>query len=338
MGLHIGIIGYQNHALRLYEIIAKNSNVGLITVYHPDKDKIDALFKDKNNSQLIYTHIWSDLEEVDAYVIASPSETHSNYLKKIMASYIGRSDLPYIYCEKPCATSPKELRWLKEYSEQLHLKLFFGFNYRFSKINCLIKKTLKEKAFGKPIYVNFNITHGLAYKDSVAENWRFTNSDIFSRISGNLGIHYIDLCMNNFGELSEIDVFEMNIAGHKKPDTSQIRLKFKENFIANIFLSYATVFSKEMTLFLSDAVIKVDGNDSTIFYPRDTYNLDGSFGRPIEKVYRSLTDCGPSSTGLLEAVSYFLKTVNNRDDFKIEDFNLSLKSTAAVFSGFKIKK
>jgi predicted dehydrogenase len=338
MGIHIGIIGYQNHASRLRDIIAKNSNVKLITIYHPDKDKIDTLLKQKDNSQLIYTHIWSDLEEVDAYIIASPSETHSNYLKKIIASYIGRSNLPYIYCEKPCATSLTELRWLKESSEELYPKLFFGFNYRFSKISCLIKETLKEKTFGKPIYVNFNITHGLAYKNSVAENWRFTDSDIFSRISGNLGIHYIDLCISNFGKIHEIDIFEINIAGHQKPDTSQIRLKFKDNFIANIFLSYATVFSKEMTLFLSDAVLKVDEKDSRVFYPRDTYNLDGSFRQPVGKNYVSMTDCDRSSSGLQEIVSYFLKTVNNREHFKIEDFNLSLKSTHAVFSGFKIKK
>lgn len=338
MGIHVGIIGYQNHASRLRDMIAENSNVELITVYHPNKDKIDTLLKQKNTSQLNYTHIWSDLEEVDAYVIASPSETHFNYLKKIIASYVGRSNLPYIYCEKPCATSLIELKWLKKSSERLYSKLFFGFNYRFSKISCLIKKTLKEKDFGKPIYVNFNITHGLAYKNSVAENWRFTNSDIFSRISGNLGIHYIDLCMNYFGEVRQIDLFEINIAGHKQPDTSQIRLKFQNNFIANIFLSYATVFSKEMTLFLSNAVVKADENDSTVFYPRDTYNLDGSFSRPIEKNYVSMIDCDRSSSGLLESVSYFLKTVNNREHFKIEDFNLSLKSTHAVFTGFKIKK
>ena len=101
---------------------------------------------------------------------------------------------------------------------------------------------------GEAIYVNCISTHGLAYKPSFKNNWRFSSKNIFSSIVGNVGIHYIDLMLYLFGETIKTDLNYLSIASKNLPDSCKLSLSFN-NSMVDIFLSYATVFNNKIDCF-----------------------------------------------------------------------------------------
>ncbi len=82
----IGIIGFRGQAARIRKILKKNNKVEINKILYHKKLKI------KNS---IITQNFNDLLNLDAIIIASPTYTHLEYLKKLK-NYKG-----YILIEKP---------------------------------------------------------------------------------------------------------------------------------------------------------------------------------------------------------------------------------------------
>ena len=159
--MKFSIIGYKNHSLRLKNILNDFGYNNIINFnYHTDKISI--------------------IEDSDVFFIATPNDTHVDWIKKL-----GNYN-KYIFCEKPPATNENDLDEIQDYRG----KLFFNFNYRFSYLSKIINNYNNNGELGSPIYINCLSTHGLAFKDSFKDNWRFNNKSLFSSIVGNLGIHY----------------------------------------------------------------------------------------------------------------------------------------------------
>ena len=297
-----------------------------VLVYHPDSKKTEVLFKD-SHFKIQYTSSWDSLINADAFFICSPSETHKDYISKILDIANEKNSLPYIYCEKPPGISISELNWLKNKSQILYKKLYFGFNYRFSSLNIQIKKTIESGKLGLPIYANFTVSHGLAFKKGISGNWRFSDSSIFSKITGNLGVHYVDMCINLFGSIKNVSITERNIAKNKQPDTAIINLFFESGMICNIFLSYATVFSQTADIFFSNGLLKEDNFKIDIFSPRDTFNKHNEFCQPKAFHLDQNYEIKNSKSGLNESINYFMTKVEKGSFFNLREYDMSLNAT-----------
>ena len=251
--MRVSIIGYKNHALRLKKSISSLGFSNIVTFNHHVDD-------------------FNDILDSNAFFIASPNATHMDWINKL--SLVDA----YIFCEKPPVTNLVDLKKIKDYRE----KFFFNFNYRFSYLSKLIKSFLSTQELGKVININCVSTHGLAHKKKYKKNWRFDGQDFFSSIVGNVGIHYIDLLTYLFGNVKKIDLNISSVVSKKSPDSCSINLNY-ENILANIFLSYSTVFRNKIDVFFEDGIISLNNGLITIQSPRDTFDKNGFFTSPKKK-------------------------------------------------------
>jgi len=119
----IGIIGYKNHANRIIAILNKFPNFEITKIFHPTKKINDA--RGTNNLNELYL--------CDCVFILSPNDTHYEYLFKFINNFEG-----YIFCEKPPVTKQNELNKLEKISNDKKMKIFFNFNFRFSRIKKIL--------------------------------------------------------------------------------------------------------------------------------------------------------------------------------------------------------
>ena len=113
--------------------------------------------------------------------------------------------------------------------------MYFNFNNRFSYLVKVVKNYHETNELGRPIYINCISTHGIAFKASFKDNWRFNSQDIFSSIVGNLGIHYIDLLAHLFGPITKLDVKYLSVTSNNLPDTCKLTFSMK-NCFADVLL------------------------------------------------------------------------------------------------------
>jgi hypothetical protein len=86
------------------------------------------------------------LKKYNVFFIISPNHTHYHYVKSLYKE-------GYIFCEKPPTNNHSELKKLKKINSK---KIYYNFNYRFSKISQILKDK-KKYNLGRLIYANIII-------------------------------------------------------------------------------------------------------------------------------------------------------------------------------------
>ncbi|SNZ20145.1 Gfo/Idh/MocA family protein [Cohaesibacter gelatinilyticus] len=320
------VIGYKNHAKRVIDCLVNQLGIQQVTVYHPNNDKVSQL-QNQVTEAIRYSSNWDDVLDCDAIFICSPSGTHVSYIQKILKTSQGGGELPYIYCEKPPGVTKTELFWLEDSKPVLCDRLYFGFNYRFSPLLQQLKKIVQSGELGSPICANFNISHGLAFKPGMGSNWRFCDPSVFSKVSGNLGIHYVDMCLECFGPLEKHTLYERNIAGNTQADTAVIQLVFKSGMVCNIMLTYASVFTKDVDVFFSDGIFQAENSEISIYSPRDTFNSRNEFCKPKAHTVNMHSGGLYQASGLYDSLDHFVQVVQNKATFDLVQYEQSLTVT-----------
>ncbi len=296
-GLKIAIIGYKNHALRLRESLIKNGVRKVVNYNH----HLDDL---------------SSIENSDAFFISSPNETHKFWVDKL--DPFDR----YIFCEKPPVTNRKDLKDLETYRP----KLFFNFNYRFSALTKIIEKVNQENELGRIINIHCVSTHGLAYKSSFKDNWRFKSKNFFSSIVGNVGIHYIDLMCYLFGDIRSINMNYLSIKSKTLPDCCKLSMVFNNSFV-DIFLSYSTVLQNKVEIFYENGILTLYNGVIKIQSPRDTFDERGYFLTPKAKVLKKFSSSKDYyDDSINESVKYFLNCVKSKSNISKKNYKQSILS------------
>lgn len=308
----IGIIGYRNHSLKILNILIKLKYKNII-VYCRNKKNLSIEQKGVN-----YTSGLKILNDCKIIFITSPSNTHVFYIKKFL------SKRRYLFCEKPAATTNKEVNYLNKIKSIEKGHIYFNFNYLNSSVYRLLKKKLNNIKNGKLIHVSIYASHGLFFKKNYTKNWRIQNKNIFENITGNLGIHYLNLLINIFSKINKINISKSNFS-KKGNDTSLITLQSLSGETASIFLSYATVYTKEIKFFFTNAVIEILDNKVYKYAPRDTFNNEGSYVKP-KKILISKNG-NISLNSLSNSVKYFMDTTVSKKRFNIDQFNNALLSS-----------
>ena len=293
--MKITIIGYKNHALRLKSILNKLGYDNVVNYDH-------------------HTH-WHHRDDSDVYFISSPNETHVEWIDKL------KEYDKYIFCEKPPATNLEDIGRLELL---LNKKLYFNFNYRFSSLVKLAKHYIDTKELGKLLNINCVSTHGLAFKESFQDNWRFKSDNLFSSIVGNLGIHYIDLVGYLCGEITDINIKSGSIVSDKLPDTATLDI-VNDLCDVKVFLSYAAPFRNQVTMLFDNGILELLDGKVTLQTPRDSVDKNGMFKPPdyiyLEKFNNSKEYYDDS---LKSSIRYFMNCVENDESISTEHYNQSI--------------
>ena len=190
----IGIIGFRGQAARIRKILKKNNKVEINKILYHKKLKI------KNS---IITQNFNDLLNLDAIIIASPTYTHLEYLKKLK-NYKG-----YILIEKPVINNLSQYKVINKLYRNKKSKVMINYSFNYSKIFFTLKKILKQNKYGKPIKAFISTNHGLAFKKN--NGWRF-NSKLCKGVGEMVSCHFIKFASTLFGDIKKFYKIESNFS------------------------------------------------------------------------------------------------------------------------------
>jgi predicted dehydrogenase len=311
---NIGIIGYRNHAQRLISLVENNSECRLKYIFHPNKKIEDD--RATNN--------FSHLFECDAIIIASPNKTHYDYLEKL-ESFSG-----YIFCEKPPVINLNELNKFKKILKFNRKKLFFNFNYRFSKLNNVFKKYANSEEIGDIIYIEIIASQGLSFKQNYAKSWRADGINNKFNLLDTVTIHYLDLMNYYFGTSKNQFYFPKLISKNGTSfDTGQLLLEY-EKFNVSIINSYSTPFIGELSIIGTNGYISIRNEVLEVHTPRDTFDKNNFFISPPISFTEKFNMQEDYKSSLKNSFDFFISHIVDNKEFDISLYEASLKTTQLI--------
>ena len=300
--MELGIIGYRNQAKKLIEIAVKNKKIKKIYVFIYRKNFVKSEVLNSSKIKIVFNI--SLIPKIDAVVISSPTSTHTKYIK-----YFTKRKIP-IFCEKPAASSRNDIRYLKRlFSNQNNI--YINYNLLFNKSFKILDKITKNKKYGKIAHIDVKLTNGIAYKKQFQNNWRFKSRNKFEQISVNLGSHYVNFILS----LLNAKIISKNITNYnlkKNNDNCFIYFKTSNNITVNLFFSYSTPFSDEITVYFSNAIIKLVNNKMRLYFPRDTFDKKGLFISPKGLVIAKYSQNSEYFSSNQKSFNFFLKNIKRR--------------------------
>ena len=304
----IGIIGHGSQSKRIIKYLSKEK----IIIYKKNKFKA---------TDKLYTNNQKDLLKCNIIFILSPNNTHYYFLEKFNKN-------KYIFCEKPPVNKYKEL--LKLSKKNLN-RIYFNFNYRYSKINEALKKT-KHYKFGEILYGNISFGHGLATKKEYKNSWRATKNK--NGVYDVLGIHLIDLINNNF-KIKNIENRLSNFLKFGPPDNSIMNIKLKNYAEINCFMSYSSPYIQNFQFIYENGILEI--NDRSIVFrgPRNTFDKRGYFSVPKIKYKEKYNQLKDYNNSLKKSVSYFMSVVKNKKNFRLKENKMSILSNMYLLNSLK---
>ncbi len=301
--MKISIIGYKNHALRLKKCLNDQGYDNIFNYNH-------------------HKHEIKDILDSEIFLISSPNETHVDWIRKL--SLTGKP----IFCEKPPFVKEEDLPELEKYRRNL----FFNFNYRFSYLIKIIENFENSKELGSIINIHCVSCHGLAFKPSYKNDWRFKSKNFFSSIVGNLGIHYIDLILYILKKPKSINIDYVSISSSKLPDTCKLNLIFDNSF-ADIFLSYSTAFQNKIEIFYENGILVLSNGEISLLSPRDTFDDHGFFKTPNQKILKKFINSRAYfDNSIVESLKYFMDHAVNKKNQSKKHYDQSILSTSTMLS------
>lgn len=317
-------IGYRNHSKRIIDILSKNKKISKVFVYIKNR----SIYK-KNTKKINYLYNLKNLEAIDCFFILSPADTHLYYIKKIL-KYKKK-----IFCEKPACVNSLEYKFLNNLNKKDKTKIYFNFNLRHSDFFKIFKKKILEKKIGLPSYFYFKSTNGIVYKKKLRNNWRFKSNNIFHKITGNVGVHYINFFLGLYPSTKKIEVIENNIS-NKGKDFAKIDLNYNSTY-CTILLSYAGPADYRIELNFTNGILIFNNNLISLNAPRNTFDKKNNFVNPPMKILKRFSSYKNYIHNSQEnSVDFFLKGVQKKIKFSLGDFNDAINSSKLLLDA-KIK-
>ena len=305
--LNIGVIGDGTHSLRIQKILKESSLK--FRIYKPIQTK-----NKKRYSSL------AEIEKCDVIFILSPNSTHFDYLKKF-------GEKSYIFCEKPPTNQINELNKLYKFNPN---KIYFNYNFRYSKLGQIIKKINKDK-FGKFQYCNIITSHNLAQKKNYLNSWRSKKKLCPKGVFEVVSIHWIDFSNYYFKikKLSNIVLKNTSKVGNSF-DNSHVSLSTNGGGVVNIFTSYNSPYCNNATFIYENGIIKKDEKFIKIYGPAKNENKKGFTISPkLIKSYK-INEEKDYNDSLKFNVIKFLDVAVKKKSFNKYDYLVSLESNSLI--------
>lgn len=302
----IGIIGKGSQYLRISKILKKKKYK--FFVYKPNKSK--GYFDKKD---------FSVLAKCSVIFILSPNKTHLNYIKKLKNKYI--------FCEKPPVSTKNDLRKLLKMN---YKKMYFNYNFRFSKIAEILKNRNQYK-LGDLLYANIISGHGLGFKKEYQKSWRANIKLCKKGVHEIVSIHWIDL-INYIFDVKKINIPTLSnvLKNGTSYDNSFSKLILKNKCEVDIFSSYSSPFINNFSFVFTNGLITCNEKLIEIRGPALNFDKKNFFKKPklIKKI--KIVSENDYIKSLEKSVNYFLGTVKKKKNFKKSEFIGSLNSNELI--------
>jgi predicted dehydrogenase len=192
---------------------------------------------------------------------------------------------------------------------------------------------VKEGNFGKPVHFNFVSSHGLAFKDTFKDNWRFESTNKLMGVYGTVAIHYIDMCIWLLGECKSINVYKSTYSESKLADSVTIDMKFKNGCTTNIFVSYVTPFINRSNMIFENAIIEQEDGEINLYENWNTTDENGFFKKPSKQTLLKLKSSREYyNDSLKNSLVEFVKVVKEQQLWTDDYFSKSIKSNRILLN------
>ncbi len=309
--MEVGIVGKGHHSKRIQKIL-KKKKINFF-LYKKLKDPV------KNNIEL------NKLKKFRIIFIISPNNTHFYYLNKLKKNR-------YLFCEKPPVNNLKDLIKLKKFNKY---NIYFNFNKRFSHLS-LILKNIKKYNFGKLLYANFILSHGLAQTKKYIRNWRSKIKSAKKGVFEIVSIHDIDL-INYLYKIKKIknnSLENFSKIGNSY-DTSTTQIELKNKAIVNIFSTYNSSLHDNAILMFENGFVQKNDNEISVNGPTKTFNKKGFFIKPPKILNSKISSIKDYELSLEKSVNYFIKHCKSKIKLPKKDFNCSISTNEIILSKHK---
>ncbi len=325
--MRFAIIGYRNHAARLRGLLADIEAVSEIIVFHPDSDRLRDLEADSAHAAITATSDFDQLRDCAGVLISSPSDSHRQYIEQLL-----RLGDMAIFCEKPIATTPEDLNWLRKLPTTAKRRLFCNQSYAHNAFSRQAAELIESGRAGQPRHLEINATHGLAFNPSFEGNWRFRTRDPFASIVGNLGVHYVYLVLRLFGEPDRIICHKSRGNPNSvDADTCAILMTLPAGQSVSIYVSYATPFTNTARLLFTDGILHLDDGCLRLYSPRDSFDADGRYATPPhEEICRFDSYKAFADQSLQRALRDFVAGLDDDTGYSEEAFAMAIRSAELV--------
>ncbi len=324
--MRLAIIGLRNHAARMALLAASHPLVSSLLLYHPKKVRLSGEMPLKLPKNTEYSSNFSAILACDGVVIASPHQTHFDYIMRLVDSGL------FILCEKPPVSTESQMNQLAALLPEQKARIAFNFNYAQTDFANAVREKLTEGDLGSPLAMNFISSHGLAFKAISANNWRLTGSDPFSTILGNLGIHYLHLVLDLIGPVTDWYLTRWAASPQTNGvDSVALMLNTAHRTVAHIFLSYAAPYTNSAQLLLTDGLIRLEDGRVTIAGPRESFDANGRYARPPETTYsEAKSSLDYQNKSILLSLNHFIEGIESKKGYEIASFARALDSVRLV--------
>ncbi len=301
--IRVGIIGLGSQYNRISKILEKKG-IGFIT------------YKPPRNKNYFNKEGFNNLKKCNVIFILSPNDTHLKYIQLL-------KDNRFIFCEKPPVNKLKDLKELKKIKSN---KLYFNYNFRFSKISETLRNAQK---FGlkELLYASIITGHGLGFKKEYPKSWRSNRKICKKGVFEIVSSHWIDL-INYHYDIKKIQNLNLiNFSKNTKGiDNSYCKLLLKNKSEVNIFSSYTSPLIKKIIFVFTNGILEQNDNFIEIRGPAMNLDKNNFFKKPklIKKI--NLNEQQDYILSLEKSVAYFLEHAFNNKNFPKDDIKKSLAS------------
>jgi len=298
--LKVCVIGNGVHSKRIQKIL-KTYKVNFY-IYKPESKKN---YKKESLKQL---------KKFNTFFIISPNHTHYHYIKSLYKE-------GYIFCEKPPTNNNSELNRLKRIDSK---KIYYNFNFRFSKISQILKNKNKYN-LGKLIYANIISGKGLAFKSENKKNPRSNAKVCPKGVFEMVTIHWLDLLyyLFNVTKIHKPQLTNLSKVGTSY-DNSNIRVEIEKKIIAEIFCTYTSPLINKKIFMFENGIVEQNENIILIKGPAINYDINKFFKPPkiIKKI--NISEKKDYQESLVKSIKFFLEIANKKKIFSKKENARSL--------------
>ncbi|MBA31239.1 MAG: hypothetical protein CL748_01735 [Chloroflexi bacterium] len=305
--IKISVIGIEGQAKRHINTIKNTKSLILKNVYHPEKTKVISY------PNLPITNKLDDCLESDGIILASPTNYHYTQLNELK-NFPG-----YILLEKPASDNEDEINNLLNLPESLKKRILVNFNFQLNPVAKKILQILENGLIGEQISFIFETNHGGTFKKSWDNSWR-TNQ--YSNSIYTVGIHYLHWLVCKLSlNISNVNTFSIQ----DKIDSGVINISFKENIFGTILTSYSSALKINISITGTDGYILYDGNNLSLYHPRNTFDKDGNFNFPPLKEQFNIPWKSAYNESIEKSFNLFVNHIYRKKLFPVENFENDVK-------------
>jgi len=312
-------------------MVAQINSVDAISVYHPDGERFAGTTFESPSCAIVATSDFSDLASCAAVLICSPGKTHRTYLERLL-----EHDL-YILCEKPIGVTREELAWLTDLPDDEKARIYCNHNYALTDFCLSAEDMISSGQAGVPIHLDISATHGLSFKDSFKDNWRFSDRDAFASVLGNVGIHYFHMALRLFGDVKHVACHKLRSnPSSEDADTCAIMMQTEAGQTISIHLSYSTPYTNRARLLLSDGMLEMDDGCLRKYGTRESYDPSGRFATPEHEVINDHTSSKSYyDESLMRSLDVFVDVAAHGGRFSSDYFNQAVHSASLTLDSYE---